>query len=110
MTTIYMACSVKQYEINDGFEKYIIETLFPNEQITIINPKNVKISEEDITKNLNGVAFNKNQMKILQKYFFPLIKKSDYLIAFSLNGKLTKCVKQEIRYAKYNHIPIRIKI
>jgi len=108
MATIYMSCSFKDYDNNNQFERYIIEKLFPNQEITIINPKNIKIAKEDVIKNLNTIAFNKHQMRIMEKYFFPLIKQSNYLIAFANNGKLTSCMKQEIRYAKYNHIQTQI--
>lgn len=96
MTTIYFSHSKPDY--NTEYELNCINEIknrYPDAEI--INPKDIKISDNDKVP-LSG-RYN-YFMKMMSKYYFSEIDKCDLLIvAKSKSGKYSSGVKKEIEYA-----------
>jgi hypothetical protein len=71
-----------------------IKELYPGEGIEIVNPRDIKIAEED--KNPRGYAAYIKQM---DKYYIPELDKCDLLmVAKTKKGKISPGVQKEIAH------------
>jgi len=104
---IYYAHPTRMYnQIDENDTLNIIHTYYDNigyhEDHTIINPADVKISDEDKIKFRGEYE---NFMAMERKYMFPLIDESDIFI-YDDEIPITGGVKVELEYAKEIEIEI----
>jgi hypothetical protein len=103
-TKIYYSHPITLYGSNESMDiTNLICCIYVEEAPEVINPEDVKISDEDKVKiRGNYTEF----LEMEAKYFYPLIKDCDIFV-YDDKIPLTGGVREELKYAKQNGLEIK---